>query len=84
MAKYCNQNQAKQHLEIPVMDDLYAGLFLDVVWTIEETDSKVNRESVVGGLDFQATAIKDLTEEELAELFSKAQDLEGQNKDLEQ
>jgi len=84
MAKFANHTNSEQHLKIPCADDMYNGLFLDVVWTIMETsDTSRHSMSVIGGSEFQTMNTKDLTEEEIAELFQKAGELETQNKDLE-
>ena len=84
MAKFANHTNSEQHLKIPCDEDMYNGLFLDVVWTIMETsDTSRHSMSVAGGVEFQSMNTKDLSEEELAELFTKAGELESQNKDLE-
>ena len=71
-------------MEIPCADEMYSGLFLDIVWTIVETTDKGHSASTVDGLEYQTMTTSNMNEEDVADLFKKAQDLESQNKDLEQ
>lgn len=52
MAKFVGKNQAHQHLDVTCSDEMYNGLFLEVIWTIMETSEKAPNMSVVGGVDF--------------------------------
>lgn len=84
MAKFANHTNSEQHLRIPCDDEMYNGLFLDVVWTIiESSENTRHTMSIAGAADFQTMKTNDVSEEELAELFQKAGELENQNKDLE-
>jgi hypothetical protein len=87
MAEYVNHHDSPQHINIP--SDDYPGLFLDVMWTIVETDGTkggIDRGSTIGGsgldLGFGSDVSK-LSEEQLMEIFEKARALEDQNADLE-
>lgn len=83
MAKFVNQSQTTQHLEIPCADDMYNGLFLDIIWTVVEAGDQHSK-STVDGLEYQTMSTSNMNEEDVAELFKKTQELENQNKDLEQ
>lgn len=81
MAEYVNHTDSLQKIIIPCDD--YDGMFLEVLWTISATDERGGT-SISTELSLNlGSEIKNMTDEQLQEIFEKAKMLEDQNSDLE-
>ena len=79
MAEYVEHNSTQQNISLP--SELYEGMFIEVVWSIMETDKR--GESILHQSSSLRLRADQMGEEQIKELIDKAQELEQNNDDLE-